>query len=263
MSADAPVDAQLRTFESVWQGGFYSGDPLADMASPYELFGYYSVRHVVYLACIRQYVTPETVALELGPGRGAWTRTLLGAREVWALDALSAEHNGFWEYVGHQPHVHYVEVDDFTVSMLPDDAIDYVFSFDTLCHVTFDGIEAYARNLHPKLRDGAHLFWMVADFDKYRAFVADRHRRSVAWPFVRLFGNRLYRRLLERQAREVDDRLAARYEEFIALPEGPQGNWWYDAGTARTCEMLESVGYRVLDRDVGADPRSPIVHFVR
>lgn len=268
VSCDAVADeaqtaAQIRDFQSVWQGGFYVGDPLDDMGSPYGLFGYYSVQHVVYLTCIRQYVTPETVALEIGPGRGAWTRTMLGAKEIWALDALSAEHNGFWEYVGAEPHVHYVQVEDFSGSMLPDDRIDYVFSFDTLCHVTFDGIEAYARNLHPKLREGAHLFWMVADLDKYRAFVDDRHRRSVAWPFVRLFGRNLYRRVLERQAREIDDRQAARYESFLALPEGPEGNWWYHAGTRRTCEMLEGVGYRVVDPDVGADPRSPIVHFVK
>ncbi len=262
MAADSTA-AQLQSFRTVWRGGFYTGDPLDDMSSPYELFGYCSVRHVVYLTCIRQYVRPETTALELGPGRGAWTRTLLGAKEVWALDALPAEHNGFWEHVGDQPHVHYVQVEDFELSMLPHDEIDYVFSFDTLCHVTFDGIEAYARNLYPKLRAGAHLFWMVADFAKYRAFVDDRHRRSVAWPFVRLFGNRLYRRLLERQAREVYDRLAAKYESFLALPQGPTGNWWYDAGQERTCEMLERVGYRIVDGDVGADPRSPIVHFVK
>jgi hypothetical protein len=263
MVGHTPIDEQLHAFETVWHGGFFTGDPFDDMSSPYGLFGYTSVRHVVYLTCIRQYVTADTVALELGPGRGAWTRALLGAKEVWALDALSAEHNGFWEYIGEQPHVHYVKVEDFTASMLPDDAIDYVFSFDTLCHVTFDGIEAYARHLLPKLRDGAHLFWMVADFDKYRAFIDDRHRRSVAWPFVRLFGNRAYRRLLERQAREIDDREAAKYRDFLALPEGPEGSWWYDAGADRTCEMLEAVGYQVVDRDVGADPRSPIVHFVK
>jgi hypothetical protein len=263
MSDQAQTAAQLRDFEKAWEGGFFSGDPLDEMASPYGLFGYTSVLHVVYLACIRQYIAPEVVALEIGPGRGAWTRTLLGAKEVWAVDALSAEHNRFWEYVGDQPHVKYFKVEDFELSMLPDDHIDYVFSFDTLCHVTFDGIEAYARNLYPKLRDGAHLFWMVADFDKYRAFVDARHRRSVAWPFVRLFGSRVYRRLLERQATEIDDRQAAKYERHIALPEGPEGSWWYAAGTQRTRDMLESIGYRIVDADVGADPRSPIVHFMK
>ena len=80
---------------------------------------------------------------------------------------------------------------------------------------------------------------------------------------MRLFGNRFYRRVLERQAREMDDRLAKKYEDFLALPEGPEGNWWYHAGTRRTSEMLERVGYRLVDADVGADPRSPIVHFVK
>ena len=251
----------LASFQSVWQGGFFAADPLRPDDSPYGLLGYVGVPHSIYLACVRQYVTAETVAVEIGPGRGAWTRTLLPAREVWALDALSAEHNRFWEYVGDQPHVRYVQVEDFSCGMLPDNAFDFAFSYDALCHVPFDGIEAYAEALLRKLRPGAHAFWMVADLDKYRRFV-ELHR-SVAAALTSQIGRGWARRFVERIAARVEARQLDKYREFLEMHEGPEGNWWYHAGTDRTAEMLERVGYRVVDRDVGADPRSPIVHFVR
>jgi Methyltransferase domain len=255
------LDLHLTSFRSIWKGGFWTGDPLDRLTSPYGLLGYVGVPYAITLRCIRPYITADTVALEIGPGRGAYTRAMLDARELWCLDALSAEHNAFWEYVGDQGHVHYVQVDDFSCEMLPDDAIDFVFSYDVLCHVPFDGIEAYATALLPKLRSRAHCFWMVADYAKYRRFIAERP--SVAPALTSQIGRPWLRRAVERVTNHVEDRQLEKYRRHIELPEGPEGSWWYDAGTERTVAMLERVGYRVLDPDVEVDPRSPIVHFVR
>src|SRR5581483_2618557 len=168
------LDLHLTSFRSIWKGGFWTGDPLDRLTSPYGLLGYVGVPYAITLRCIRPYITADTVALEIGPGRGAYTRAMLDARELWCLDALSAEHNAFWEYVGDQGHVHYVHVDDFSCEMIQDDAIDSVISYDVICNVPFDVIEAYATALLPKLRSGAHCFWMVADYAKYRRFIAER-----------------------------------------------------------------------------------------
>ncbi len=252
--------AELDSFRDLWQGGFFAGDPLDPLYSPHGVFGYMGIYHVIYLSCIRPYVGPDTVVAEIGPGRGAWTRTMLGAREIWALDALSADHNRFWEYVGESPSIHYHHVDDFGCAMLPDDGIDYLFSYDALCHVSFAGIEAYAEALHPKLRSGAHAFVMVADLGKYRRFVESRDRLSVFNAFISYFGNPVLRRLLERKASELNRKLAAKYEAHLADPER---SGWFHAGTDETCALLERHGYRVVERDVGADPKSPIIHFVK
>lgn len=251
---------ELQSFRKLWKGGFFVADPLDPMSSPHDIFGYVGIYHAIWAACIKPYVTAATTALELGPGRGAWTRTLLPAREVWCLDALPADHNGFWEYVGDAPHVHYVHVTDFSCSELPDDSFDYLFSYDTLCHTSFEGIEAYLRNLRPKLRSGADCFVMVADFDKYRAFVEHRDERSVFNTFIGYFQNPLLRRVLLRSAGKLNRRLMERYEQFLRDPEA---NGWFHAGTDETCRLLDELGYRVLDRDVGLDPKSPIVHFRR
>ena len=255
------LDRHLASFRQIWKGGFYAGDPLDRMRSPYGLFGYVGVPYAIVLRCIRPYVNENVVALEIGPGRGAYTRALLESASVWCLDALSAEHNKFWEYVGDQPHVHYAEVTDFGCEMVPDDGIDYMFSYDALCHVPFDGIEAYAAALLPKLRSGAQCFWMVADYAKYARFIEEH--ASVAPALESQIGRRWLRKLISRVARQVEDRQLEKYRAHIEEPEGPEGSWWYDAGTERTAEMLTRLGYRVVEADVGADPRSPIIHFVR
>jgi hypothetical protein len=244
---------ELESFQGLWKGGYFEGNPLDPMAaSGYGSLGYMSVLHAAYVMCIRPFIRPETVALEIGPGRGAWTRTMLGAREVWCMDALSAEHNGFWNYVGRHPHVHYHQVSDFACTPLPDDAFDFVFSFGCLCHVSFEGIEAYATNLWPKMRAGAVGMIMVADYDKYN-WAAEHQRqldvRRALAPVagVQWDGTPLPGRALRRQ--DVNE------------SQDPSPGRWFHAGLERTCRMLMAKGYQIVQADVGVNFRDPIIHF--
>ena len=72
---------EIASFEGLWKGGYYEGDPLDPLSrSTFGNYGYVSVLYATYLACIKPYITAETRALELGPGRGAWTKTMLSAK---------------------------------------------------------------------------------------------------------------------------------------------------------------------------------------
>lgn len=248
---------ELASFEDIWPGGYFEGNPLDPMASShYGAMGYISVLHATYLCCIKPYVTPHVRVLEIGPGRGAWTKTMLGAREIWCLDALSAAHNGFWEYVGPAPHIHYVKVTDFSCSEVPDDTIDFLFSFGALVHVSFEGIHQYLRSLYPKLRNGANGFIMVGDYDQYRhaletaatrdigrALGASRRGRPAGLLWRLLGGGR------------------PRVEPPVDEDDEPRPGRWYHAGVERTCALLDALGYVVVDPDVGVIPRDPIIHF--
>jgi hypothetical protein len=252
---------ELKSFREVWAGGYFEGDPLDPLTrSGYGQLGYMSILHATYLRCIKPFVSPETVALEIGPGRGAWTKTLTGAREVWAMDALSAEHNGFWDYVGKRPNLRYLHVSDFLCADLPDDHFNYCFSFGCFCHVSFDGITQYATNLFPKLKAGAECFWLVADYAQYNRWVDNRERLSIwhrmiprgrfalAGAFLRLLGRLEWRR-------------APQVHRNLDEDGTPRPGRWYHAGVERTCAMLERCGYTVLDPDVGTVIRDPIIHF--
>lgn len=244
---------ELDSFQNLWKGGYFEGNPLDPLApSHYGSLGYMSILHATYIACIRPFIHPHVTALEIGPGRGAWTRTMLKAREVWCLDALSAEHNGFWGYVGRQPHVQYRQVTDFSCSELPDDAIDYLFSFGCLCHVSFDGITVYMENLWPKLRSGANAFIMIADYQKYNWAAENQRsldiRRALA-PIARLEWDGLP---LPGQALRMLD---------VNENQEPSPGRWYHAGVERTCLMLIAKGYQIVTPDVGVNFRDVVIHF--
>jgi hypothetical protein len=248
---------ELDSFRSLWRGGYFEGDPLQPLSwSGYRSLGFMSTLHATYLCCIKPYVTAETVALEIGPGRGAFTRALLPSREVHVLDAVPAAENGFFEYLGHPKHVTYHHVTDFTCSTLPEDHFTYMFSFGCLCHVSFEGIEEYAANLRPKMRSGAHCFWLIADYGKYNAASeAAGAYWSAAVPDMP--GSKAIRSALRAALRR---RRPAKPPD---VDQTPSPGRWYDAGLSRTCRMLEKHGYTVIDPDVGTCLRDPIIHFAR
>ncbi len=256
---DDEIRENVEIFKT-WEGGYFEGDPLKPLAhSTYGQFGFMSVLHATYLRCIKPYIFPSTSALEIGPGRGAWTKCMLDAREIWALDALTAEYNRFYEYLGHPEHVNYVQVTDFLCQDLPNRHFDYMFSFGCLCHVSFDGITAYAENLFDKLKSGALCFWMVADFDKFNHVMDNYMRYSV---LERHMPNPERHPQLFKDLRQFYGANKPRRREPND-GSSPDRGTWYHAGIRRTCEMLESIGYIIIDEDVGTCLRDPIIHFKR
>lgn len=226
----------------------------------YGKLNYVSVLYATYLRCIRPYVNAQTIALEIGPGRGCWTKALLPSKDIWVLDALSAEHNHFFEYLSHPKNVRYIQVSDFRCKMLPDDYFTYMFSFDCLCHVSFEGIREYATNIYPKLKTGSNCFWMVADYEKYNTAVSDKELDI--WRTLMPRGRRylpltfLLTKVLEK--RNPTPRLLKADDHDDPIP-----GRWYDAGIERTCSMLKEIGYEIADQDVGTNLRDPIIHFIK
>lgn len=251
---------EIRSFGNLWPGGYFEGDPLDPRSAssyPFEM-SFVSILHVTYLVCIKPYVTPETVALEIGPGRGAWSKAILSRnpRELVCLDALPAEHNGFWTYVGRDERVKYIQVSDFECADLPENKFNFVFSFGCLCHISPEGVEAYFRNLHGKLRSGANAFVMIADYGKYNKaireagesnFLRDLFRARRYWPI---------RAQLELLKGLFDPAQKSTSESPAAMP-----GRWYHLGIDRACEMLEKHGYEVVCTDLEVNFRDPVIHF--
>jgi hypothetical protein len=121
MATNIKLSKELDSFTQLWNGGYFEGEPLIPLGqSTYGALNYISVLHATYLRCIKPYIDSNSIALEIGPGRGAWTKCMLSAKEVWALDALPEEHNGFYEYLGYPRNVNYFQVTNFECAMLPE-----------------------------------------------------------------------------------------------------------------------------------------------
>jgi hypothetical protein len=251
---DDRLKGELESFQKLWRGGYFEGQPLDPLApSAYHHLGFISILHATYLRCIKPYVTKRSASLEIGPGRGAWTRCLLPSKEVYALDALSAEHNGFFQYLGNPANVKYFQVQDFECEMLPENHFDFMFSHGCLCHVSFDGISQYAKNIFGKMKSGSECFWMVADYEKFNAAYATFSIWDALPSSVPAQG-----KILLEQLKQLAQKV-----HHVSLEEDltPAPGRWFNAGIARTCAMLENVGYEIVDPDVGTNLRDPIIHF--
>lgn len=264
---DDRLSIEIHQFDGLWKGGYYEGDPLDPLGpSSYQSIGYMSSLFATYLCCIKPYVGSSTAVVEIGPGRGAWTRAFLGrnAKEVWCLDVLSREHNGFDEYVGKDERIRYIQVDDFSCRDLPDDHFHFLFSFGCFCHLSPVAIEEYLRNLRPKLRPGAHGFVLIADFDKYNhalrdpTLLVDRVALMTPRNALRRAWNRVATVALSKKYPRADWQLLRKDDSLE-----PDPGRFYHAGAKDTAIMLRRLGYDVLDEDVGTVHRDPILHFTR
>jgi len=250
---------EIESFDGLWEGGYYEGDPLPFLnKSTYGAFGYVSVLHAIYLRCIKPYINSQTIALEIGPGRGAWTKAMLESKEVWALDALSAEYNGFFEYLNHPKNVKYFQVKDFECRELPENYFNYMFSFGCLCHVSFEGISEYAANIFDKLQPNTPCFWMIADKRKYREFIENADKFDI-WNALSPKSQKLSP--LKYVFKTFSKSTRPPFLNLGVFDEG-QGHW-HDAGVERTCEMLEKIGYKIVESDIGLLPRDPMIHFIK
>lgn len=261
------VRDEIESFKHIWEGGYHEGDPLDPMApSTYGDIGYLSVIHVVYLMCIKPYVNESTRVLEIGPGRGAWTRSILkhAPQNIVCVDALTAEHNKFWEYVGSHTNINYFVATDFSLGMVEDNSIDYFFSFGCMCHISPDMVEEYIRNLSDKMCDGANGFMMIADYEKANMAIDNvRNLSSLRVLQSVAFNGRRYIPL-KKLASAIRPQMTA-HLRFRKLDEDmiPRPGRWYHMGLARALDALTRNGFLVINPDIDAVKRDPVIHFLR
>jgi cyclopropane fatty-acyl-phospholipid synthase-like methyltransferase len=256
-------------FSRVWPGGYFEGNPLDPMAvSSFGVYGYNSVLYTVYLACIRNYVNSRTTVLEIGPGRGAWTRTFLerGCKKVYAVDAAPAEHTGFWDYVGVTDRAEYIASTDLTLSGVPDDSVDYFFSFGVFCHLKPEMCETYLTSLAKKMRAGSHAFLMIADYDKYNYCLDNADRLSIKRFFasrkVWLPARLAYSFTWKCFRSKADMRRVSKSDD-LDLSRDADTTRWYHWGVDRACAAIKKEGFQIVEQDTEVIARDPVIHFAK
>jgi hypothetical protein len=193
--------------------------------------------HLIYLNCIKPYIRGRT-ALEIGPGRGTITKSLLDASSIDCMDIIPPEEVGFYDYVGKHDHVKYHQVDNFSCDCLEDDSYDYFISIGTFNHISLEGHDKYLCNLYQKFKKDFIGFLMVTD-----PFVYQKKSNS--------FKDLVY--MSRRASRRIED-----YEKS----NHRAGQWRY-IGLEKVCNLLRKYNYRILSEDVDCHNRDPIIQFTK
>jgi SAM-dependent methyltransferase len=111
------------------------------------------------------YVTPKTTVLEIGPGGGRWTRYLLAARRVYAVDY----HQELLDELAvnfRADNLISIKNNGTDLPGVPPESIDFVFSFGVFVHLNLDLIDAYLRSFKPVLKSGSSVVLQYADKTK-------------------------------------------------------------------------------------------------
>lgn len=111
------------------------------------------------------YVTPETIALEIGPGGGRWTRYMLSVKRLYAVDfhhELLAELKSNFNL----EHLTFVKNNGNDFPGIPNDSIDFVFSFGTFVHLDIEIIDQYLHNMKALLRPNSNVVIQYSDKSK-------------------------------------------------------------------------------------------------
>ncbi len=111
------------------------------------------------------YIDRSKTVLEIGPGGGRWTRYMMGAGTIYAVDYHQELLGELHRYVrGSNLHPILNNGDDFPG--VPDASIDFVFSFGAFVHLDVDIIERYLANLRRVLAPGAIVVIQYSDKTK-------------------------------------------------------------------------------------------------
>jgi hypothetical protein len=110
----------------------------------------------VFLKAVVPYLQPDSRVLELGPGRGSWSRAILKFIPDGELHTVDFQDVTQWlnpsVYAGRLV-CHQVAENSF--SELPDNYFNFFWSFGVLCHNEVDGIRKILTNARQKMKPGA------------------------------------------------------------------------------------------------------------
>ena len=193
---------------------------------------------------IGRYINNTTTVLEIGPGRGAWTKTMLkyNPKKIICLDVFSAARNNFWNFVGKENmnKIDYFQVNDFLCNDISNNSIDFLFSYDVFCHISFNNTELYLKNLYNKFKKGSICVIMIADYNK-----------SIKnnCPIVRVRAPRGTYNSFEEEIKDIN---------------GPfyRGRFFY-YGIDKFCELLKKYNYTIINKDIELDDQKSYMYFYK
>ncbi|ACB49865.1 hypothetical protein cce_0514 [Crocosphaera subtropica ATCC 51142] len=121
----------------------------------------------VFLKAILPNLKPDSKVLELGPGKGSWSKAILNYIPDGELQVLDFQDVKPWlkpATYGRRLTCHIVEDNSF--SKLADNYFDFFWSFGVLCHNNVENIAEILKNSLPKLKPGSLAIHQYADWNK-------------------------------------------------------------------------------------------------
>ncbi len=179
----------------------------------------------VFRRCIKPFLTSDAQVLELGPGKGAWSRSILNLIPSGKLQTVDFQDASQWlapeQYDG---RLSCHQVTDNSFDCIGAESIDFFWSMGVLCHNNQTHVREILTNSFSKLRPGAHSCHQFADWKKLNRY--GWRRGGVPIEFQQM----------------EDDEI-----------------WWPRNSTADMVDIATSIGWEVVQRDLGLLRRDGLI----
>jgi SAM-dependent methyltransferase len=111
------------------------------------------------------YAKPDSVGLEIGAGGGRWTKYLITMKKLYAVDFHQELLDELTKNFA-SPKIVCVRNNGNDFPGIPDQSIDFLFSFGCFVHLDADIIEAYLRNMKRLLKPTSEVVIQYSDKTK-------------------------------------------------------------------------------------------------
>jgi SAM-dependent methyltransferase len=179
----------------------------------------------VFTEALMPRLRADSTVLELGPGKGSWSRAILKhipEGRLYTADYVDLEPVLQPERYGGRLVVQ--QVHDNSFAAFPDQHFDLFFSFGVLCHNPAEGIRDILVNALPKVKPGGVAVHQHGDWEKLDAFGWERGGVPTSF-------------------RDQSD------EEI----------WWPRNSSAQMADLARGAGWDVVERDLGLLERDGLI----
>lgn len=108
------------------------------------------------------YITPDATVVEIGPGGGRWTRYMLAARRIYAVDAypeLLEELKRHFDL----PNITFIHNNKTDFPGIADQSVDFIFTFGVFVHLEVEVIDEYLKNMKRIIRPDGNIVIQYSD----------------------------------------------------------------------------------------------------
>lgn len=117
---------------------------------------------------------PAGTIVEIAPGYGRWTHFLKNyCSRLIGVDLAENCVNACKERFSAYPQMTFFVNDGKLLPMIPDESVDFVYSFDSLVHVDTDVMESYLKEIARILKKDGAGFIHHANFGQYREILGE------------------------------------------------------------------------------------------
>lgn len=178
---------------------------------------------------LAEYLKPDSKVMELGPGRGSWSRAILKQIPHGELHTFDFQDLSEWlrpELYDGRLVCH--KVSDNSFSEAPDDFFDFFWSFGVLCHNNQEHLFEILKNSLHKMKKGGIAVHQYSDWEKLEAY--GWHRGTIPVDF--------------------------KYKPDEEI-------WWPRNNQSIMTSIATAAGWKVVKPDLGLVQRDSIILMIR